>query len=159
MKRMNHESREKQIHTILQEYEPERENLIPILHRIQDTEDFHYISQEAVKAISDYLRMTPSEIFGVISFYTMFSVNPRGKHVIRVCTSAPCHIMGSTTVIDALEEVLGIRVGETTEDNRFTLELSSCLGLCDRAPAIMINEEVYGNLTYDSLKKVIEGRL
>ena len=158
MKKMNHESRTKQIHTILQEFEPERENLIAILHRIQDTENFHYITQEAITAISDYLRMTPSEILGVISFYTMFSLNPRGKYVIRVCTSAPCHIMGSTTVTDALEEILGIKVGETTGNNLFTLELSSCLGVCERAPVIMINNEVYGDLTYDSLKKVIGGK-
>ncbi|MBU7016628.1 MAG: NADH-quinone oxidoreductase subunit NuoE [Theionarchaea archaeon] len=156
---MDHESRTKQIHTILQEFEPERENLIAILHRIQDTENFHYITQEAVKAISDYLHLTPSEIIGVISFYTMFSLNPRGKYVIRVCTSAPCHIMGSTTIIDALKEILGITVGETTGNNLFTLEFSSCLGVCDRAPAIMINHEVYGNLTYDSLKKVIGGKV
>ena len=158
MKKMNHESRTKQIHTILQEFEPERENLIAILHRIQDTENFHYITQEAITAISDYLHMTPSEILGVISFYTMFSLNPRGKYVIRVCTSAPCHIMGSTTVIDALEEILGIKMGETTGNNLFTLELSSCLGICERAPVIMINNEVYGDLTYDSLKKVIGGK-
>ena len=143
---------------IFREFEPKRENLISILHCIQDNEKFHYIPQEAVEALADYLRVTPSEIVGVISFYTMFSGEPRGQYIIRVCTSAPCYLMGSTTAVKVCEDVLGIKIGETTADNLFTLESSSCLGICDGAPAMMINDEVYTDLTREKIKKVLEGK-
>jgi NADH-quinone oxidoreductase subunit E len=143
------------IREILEEFEPKRENLISILHHIQDNENYNYIPVEAVKEVAEYLGVTPAEVFGVISFYTMFSLTPRGKYIIRVCTSAPCYVMGSTTVVDCLEKILGITVGETTEDNMVTLEMTSCLGVCDRAPALMINDEVFGNLTEEKIKEII----
>lgn len=146
----------KDFNKILKTVEPERENLIAILHRIQNEEEYNYIPEEAINHVAQYFGITPSEVFGVISFYTMLSVNPRGKYIIRVCTSAPCHVMGSTTVIDALKVILGIEVGETTADNLVTLEVSSCLGLCDVAPAMMINDNVYGNLTYEKIEKIVE---
>lgn len=152
------EKEKKRITTILKEFEPEKGNLISILHRIQDEEMFNYIPDEAVEAVADYVGITASEVYGVISFYSMFSTEPRGKHVIRVCTSAPCYVMGSTTVIDSLKELLGIDISETTEDALFTLELSSCLGMCDVAPAMMINNEVYGDLTEKKIKKIIEAK-
>ena len=160
-KNLSKKEREKgkeRIDTILKEFEPEKENLISILHRIQDEEMFNYIPEEAVEAVADYVGITTSEVYGVISFYSMFSIEPRGKHVIRVCTSAPCYVMGSTTVIDSLKKVLGIDISETTEDTLFTLELSSCLGMCDIAPAMMINDEIYGDLTEKKIKKIIEAK-
>ena len=143
---------------IFKEFEPKRENIISILHCIQTEEKFNHIPEEAVHTLADYLHISPSEVYGVASFYTMFSVTPRGKYIVRVCASAPCHIMGSTTVIEALKEILGIAVGETTEDNLFTLESSSCLGLCDGAPAMMINDEVFRDLTGEKVKKILEGK-
>ena len=151
------ESGKESIEEILEEFEPEMENLIPILHRIQDSHKFHYIPQEVITDVAHYLNSTPSEVYGVISFYTMFSVEPRGKYVIRVCESAPCQVLGSSTVLSALEQILGIRVGETTEDHLFTLEESSCLGVCERAPAMMINEKVYGELTVEKIMEIIGG--
>ena len=151
---LSHEKTER-IKKILTEFEPEKANLIPILHRIQDSNDSNYVPEDVIREICDYLNVTPSEIYGVISFYTMFSVNPRGKYIVRVCDSAPCHVMGSTTVIDSLEKILGITMGETTEDNLFTLEFSSCLGVCDVAPAMMINDEIYGNLTHEKIKEIV----
>ena len=142
------------IREILEEFEPKRENLISILHRIQDN-DYNYISAEAVKEVAEYLGVTPAEVYGVISFYTMFSLTPRGKYIIRVCASAPCYVMGSTTVVDCLERILGITMGETTEDNRVTLEMTSCLGVCDRAPVMMINDEVFGDLTEEKIEEII----
>jgi NADH-quinone oxidoreductase E subunit len=149
---------EKRIKEILKEFEPRRENLISILHRIQDSQESHSIPEEAVHEIAEYLHVTPSEVLGVISFYSMFSTGKRGKYVIRVCTSAPCFIMGSSAIVDSLEEILGINVGETTEDQLFTLEGSSCLGMCDGAPAMMINDEVYTNLTANRIREIIEGK-
>ena len=147
------------ISKILEEFEPEKEHLISILHRIQDEEEFHYISEEAIREIADYLGITLSEVYSTISFYSMFSTEPRGKYIVRVCVSAPCFVMGSMTIIDSLEEILGIRAGETTDDHLFTIELSSCLGICDRAPAMMINDNVYPDLIVEKIKEIIEGNL
>lgn len=142
---------------IFKEFEPKKENMISILHCIQDNEKFHYIPLEAIEALAAYLRVTPSEIVGVISFYTLFSREPRGQYIIRVCTSAPCYCMGDT-VIEACEKILGIHCGETTADHVFTLESSSCLGLCDGAPALMINDTVYTNVTSEKIKEILEGK-
>ncbi len=147
------------IRKILKEFEPEKEHLISILHRIQDEEEFHFISEEAIREVAAYLGITPSEVYGTISFYSMFSTEPRGKYIVRVCVSAPCFVMGSMMIIDSLEEILGIKAGETTDDHLFTLELSSCLGICDRAPAMMINDNVYPDLTVEKIKEIIEGNL
>ena len=151
--------RRERIHEILKESEPKRENLIPLLSKIQDNEDFHYIPDEAIEEVAHYVNISPSEVYGVISFYSMFSTEPRGKYIIRVCRSAPCHVMGCTTVMDLLKELLNIKVGETTEDHLFTLETSSCQGVCDRAPAMMINDRVYGNLTREKIEEIIGGIL
>lgn len=151
-------SHAKDFKKILKTVEPKGENLIAILHRIQDEEEYNYIPEKALNEVAEYFGMTPSEVYGVISFYSMLSVNPRGKYIVRVCTSAPCYVMGSTTVIDILRVVLGVEVGETTVDKMFTLEVSSCLGLCDGAPAMMINGTVYKNLTFEKIEKIV-GRI
>jgi NADH-quinone oxidoreductase subunit E len=147
---------ESRVSEILREFEPEAENIIPIICRIQDSTDRQYIPNRTVKEIADYLGITSSEVCGIISFYTMFSQTPRGKYIIRVCRSPPCYVMGCTTVIDTLERILGIKAGETTEDGVFTLELSSCLGVCHEAPAMMINDEVYGNLTCERIEEILK---
>lgn len=138
------------------EFGPQKENLISLLHRIQNEQEFHYIPEERIKEIADFLRITPSELYGVISFYSMFSTEPRGRYIVRMCRSAACHVMGTGTLIGSLKEILGIDVGETTRDNLFTLEVSSCLGMCDVAPAMMVNDEVYGNLTDERIQKILE---
>jgi NADH:ubiquinone oxidoreductase subunit E len=96
-------------------------------------------------------------VYGVATFYTMYSLKPRGRNLIRVCQSPPCHLLGSTTVAKELMRQLGIAFGETTADKRFTLEMSSCLGVCGVAPAMMVNDEVYGNLTPELIAEVIAG--
>ena len=153
---MNDSTLHEKISEILKEFEPTRENLIPILCRIQDSIPYNYIPREAVKAVAEYVGVTDSEVYGVITFYTMFSDKPRGLYLIRVCESPPCHVMDSTTVVAALEKILKIPVGGTTKDRLFTVELSSCLGLCDRAPVMMINDEIYGNLTAEKIEKIIK---
>ncbi|MGD2073178.1 MAG: NADH-quinone oxidoreductase subunit NuoE [Candidatus Thorarchaeota archaeon] len=144
------------ISKILQEYDPHRENLLSILHHIQDIEPLHYIPPEYIQHIADHIHMPPSQIVGVISFYSLLSLIPRSPHIIRVCTSTPCHVMGNSTVISMLKATLGISPGQTTDDGLFTLETTSCLGLCDQAPAMMINDTVYGSLTPRKIEKIIE---
>lgn len=138
---------------ICKEFEPKKENMISILHCIQDNEKFNYIPPEAIEALAAYLRVTPAEIVGVISFYSLFSLKPRGQYIIRACKSAPC-CMGT---IETCEKILGIRCGETTADHVFTLESSFCLGLCDGAPALMINDTVYTNVTAEKIKEILGG--
>ncbi len=97
-----------------------------------------------------------SYVHGVATFYSMFSLKPRGKYIIRVCESPTCHLMGSSDVIIELAKTLGVGIGETTKDGLFTLELTSCIGVCGVAPAMMINEEVFGNLTPERVQQIIE---
>ncbi len=141
---------------ILEKYEKKSENLLAILHELQDSKEEHYLSKEDLKAVSEYLGLPLSTVHGVATFYSMYAFKPRGKYVIRVCQSPPCHLMGSTTISKELMKILGIKFGETTKDGLFTLEMSSCLGVCGVAPAIMINNKVYGNLTPERLKSIIE---
>ncbi len=141
---------------ILEKYERKSDNLLAILHELQDSKEEHYLSKEDLKAVSEYLGLPLSTVHGVATFYSMYAFKPRGKYIIRVCQSPPCHLMGSTTISKELMKILGIKFGETTKDKLFTLEMSSCLGVCGVAPAIMINDKVYGNLTPERLKSIIE---
>jgi NADH:ubiquinone oxidoreductase subunit E len=142
---------------ILQNYEPSGDNLLAILHDIQDACPEHYLSEADLRAVADHLGLTYSFVHGVATFYTMYSLKPRGRYLIRVCQSPPCHLLGSTTISRELMRLLGIAFGETTPDKRFTLEMSSCLGVCGVAPAMMVNDRVYGNLTPELIAEVIAG--
>jgi NADH-quinone oxidoreductase subunit E len=140
---------------IFGKYTPEKENLIYILHEIQDADPQHYISEEAVHHVAEYLNVEPSHIFGVLTFYTKFSTKPLVKNIIRLCESPPCFLRRSEKMLLKLAELLQVRIGETTADGLFTLELCACLGVCGNAPVMMINEDVYGNLTEDKLENII----
>jgi NADH-quinone oxidoreductase subunit E len=140
---------------IFAKYAPEKDNLIYILHEIQDQHPQQYISEEAVTKVAEYLSITPAHIYGVLTFYTMFSTKPRGKNIIRLCESPPCFLKGSETILRKLRELLDVKVGETTKDGMFTLELCACLGVCGNAPVMMINEDVYGDLTEAKVEKII----
>lgn len=141
---------------ICSKYAPTKDNLIYILHDIQDTHPQHYISEEAVDAVAKYLNVPPNHIYGVLTFYTMYSTSPRGKNIIRLCESPPCYIKGSDNILRKLKVLLGVETGETTKDGLFTLELCACLGVCGNAPVMMINEDVYGDLTEEKVEEIIE---
>jgi NADH:ubiquinone oxidoreductase subunit E len=143
------------LNEVLKRYPSTRENLLDILHDLQDANPYHYLSDEALRDVADYLGLTLSEVKGTASFYSMFSFTPRGKHIIRVCESPPCQLLGASTVLQKLKETLSVEVGETTGDGLFTLETTSCLGVCGVAPAMMIDEEVYGNLTAERIETII----
>lgn len=105
--------------------------------------------------VSQKVGVPLSKLYGVSTFYSLFSSEERGKYIIRICESPPCHLMGSMSVIESLKEELGVNVGETTECGKFTLETTSCLGICAVAPAMMINDEMYGNLTPTKIKEIL----
>jgi NADH-quinone oxidoreductase E subunit len=140
---------------IFSKYTPTKDNLIYILHEIQDTHPQHYISEEAVHAIADYLHVTASHIYGVITFYSMYSTTPRGKNIIRLCESPHCYIKGSDNILRKLKNSLNVSTGDTSKDGLFTLELCACLGVCGNAPVMMINDDVYGDLTEDKIDEII----
>jgi NADH-quinone oxidoreductase E subunit len=141
---------------ICAKYAPTKDNLIYILHDIQDTHPQHYISEEAVDAVAKYLNVPPNHIYGVLTFYTMYSTSPRGKNIIRLCESPPCYIKGSENILRKLKVLLGVETGGTTKDGLFTLELCACLGVCGNAPVMMINDDVYGDLTEEKVEEIIE---
>jgi NADH:ubiquinone oxidoreductase subunit E len=140
---------------ILKKYEPRADNLLGILHDIQNASSEQYLAADDLRAVADFLKLTYSFVYSVATFYTMYSLKPRGKYLVRVCQSPPCHLLGSTTISRELMRLLGIGFGETTADKRFTLEMTSCLGVCGVAPAMMVNGRVYGNLTGERIAEVI----
>jgi NADH-quinone oxidoreductase subunit E len=142
---------------ILKKYKPQADNLLGILHDIQNASAEQYLTADDLRAVANFLKLTYGFVYGVATFYTMYSLKARGKYLIRVCQSPPCHLLGSTTISRELMRLLGIGFGATTADKRFTLEMSSCLGVCGVAPAMMINDRVYGNLTGERIAEVIEG--
>lgn len=141
---------------ICSKYAPSKDNLIYILHEIQDTHPQHYISEEAVQAVAEYLNITANHIYGVLTFYSMYSTKPRGRNIIRLCESPPCYIKGSDNILRKLKVELGVEVGGTTRDGDFTLELCACLGVCGNAPVMMINDDVYGDLTEEKVEEILE---
>jgi NADH:ubiquinone oxidoreductase subunit E len=141
--------------TIIKKYDRAAENLLSVLHDLQDAREQHYLTDPDLRLAAEYLRLPFSFVHGVASFYTMFSLTPRGKFIIRICQSPPCHLMGATTVVQELTRQLGIDFGQTTPDGNFTLEMTSCLGVCGVAPAIMVNDEVYGNLTPERIREIL----
>jgi NADH:ubiquinone oxidoreductase subunit E len=140
---------------ILGKFLPEKDNMLGILHELQDNNIENYLCMDDLKAVAEYLNTSLSHVYGVATYYTMFSLKPRGKFIIRVCNSPVCNMEGSLNVIKELKNILGAEPGETTSDRNFTIELSECLGQCDIAPGIMINEDVFGNLDAARLKSII----
>lgn len=132
-----------------------KENLIQIMLELQQLSGRNYLPSEWVSYVAESLDLPLSKVYGVITFYAMFNTEPKGKYLIEVCKSGPCHVSGSESILHMLEKELDVKPGETTKDEVFTLMLSSCFGACDIAPAIKIGEAVYGNLTQEKLKDII----
>lgn len=128
--------------------------LMQTLHKAQDI--FGYLPLEVQKFISEELDIPVAEVYGVATFYTQFSIEPKGKHTIGVCLGTACYVRNSQAVLDKICEVLNIKVGETTEDNLFTLEATRCLGCCGLAPVMMIGDEVYGKVNPDNVKEILD---
>jgi NADH:ubiquinone oxidoreductase subunit E len=133
-----------------------REYLLQILHDIQDQSADHSLHPAELETLARVMTIPVADIIGTASFYTMFSFKSRGRHVIRLCESPPCYILGEEDILAALEAKLGIAVGETTPDRQFTLETSSCLGTCGVAPVMMIDDEVFGNLTVEKVGGILD---
>jgi NADH:ubiquinone oxidoreductase subunit E len=114
-----------------------------------------YVAEEAVAGMSKALGLSVSDVFGVATFYSFVSMAPLGKHVIRICKSVPCCLQDAEMMIACIEKELGIGPGETTPDGRFTLELTNCIGACDQAPAMLVDDDVHGQLTPSKIAEII----
>ena len=145
--------KDEKLEEILKKYERDKSNLIQILNEVQ--EYYGYVPTKAQLAISEYLKIEMAEIYGVITFYSRFTLKPKGKYNIAVCLGTACFVKGSEKLLDTAKEVLKIKEGETTADGKFSLEATRCIGACGLAPVFTVNEEVYGKATPELMKKVI----
>ena len=138
---------------ILDEYKGREGGLIPALQIAQGL--FGYLPENVLKRVADAFGKSYSEVAGVVSFYSFFSTQPRGKHVIRVCLGTACYVRGGKQVLEALKKELNIDVGDTTPDRNFSLEVARCFGACGLAPAIMIDEDVHQRVKPQKIKHVL----
>lgn len=145
---------QKQIEEIIARYQNETTPLIMILSDIQ--KEYGYIPLEVQELISSKIGVPVAKIYGVVTFYSFFSLKPKGKYVIGICLGTACYVKGSQQIIDKFSELLGIKAGETTEDGLFTLDALRCIGACGIAPAISINGKVYPKLTVSAVPTIIE---
>ncbi len=114
------------------------------------------MAEDVAAVIAREMGLSQNDVYSFVTFYERLSVKQKGKYIVRMCANAPCHVRGAREVRDAILDLLGIEIGETTADGRFTVELSPCMGVCDISPAIMINETIYGNLTCESAQALIK---
>jgi NADH:ubiquinone oxidoreductase subunit E len=119
--------------------------LMPVLQDLQ--KELAWLSPEVLTRVAQRLDIHPSKVYGVASFYTLFATKPKGRHIVRICENAPCHVLGAPAVMREVERAAGAKMGETTQDGAFTLEFTSCLGVCGVGPVMEIDGEVFGNLT------------
>ena len=131
-----------------------RENLLPILQYIVNEEG--YLSEERCIEVAEKLDMSTAEIYGVATFYSFLETKPLGKNIIRVCKTIICSMKGQDSIVDAIEKRLNIKLGETTEDGKFSFMATNCIGQCNHAPAMLVNGKAYINLTPEKAVEVIE---
>ncbi len=141
---------------ILENYHYDHEKLIPILHAVQ--EEYRYLPEAVMMYVANALGISPARVYGVATFYAHFALQPKGKYVVRVCDGTACHVRGSMNMYETIKKALSLSNGKTTTDDLlFTVETVSCLGACGLAPVMMINSDVYGQLTEAKVKDIIEG--
>jgi len=129
-------------------------NLLPSLKKAQ--EKSRYLSPKVLANTADSLSLSVSDVYGVSTFYSFLSTWPLGASVIRVCKSLPCYLQGSEMILKSIDDAIGIKPGETTPDRKFSLELANCIGACDRAPAMLVNQDVHGNLTPRKISRILK---
>ena len=143
----------KKVNALVAKYGTQRAELIPILQELNAA--FGYVSPEAITELSDKMIIPSSEINSVATFYRMLSTEPRGRHVIQFCVSAPCHVVGGREVWNTLKNALNLEGGETSPDNKWTLLTTSCLGVCGVGPVMIIDQDIYGNLEPSQVKNIL----
>ena len=143
----------KKINEICDRYADETTPLMMILSDIQ--KEYGYIPLEVQELVSQRTGISVAEIYGVVTFYSFFSLTPKGKYVIGVCLGTACYVKGAQQIIDKFSEIIGIKPGETSQDGLFTLDALRCIGACGIAPAVTINGKVYPKLTVDAVPRIV----
>lgn len=138
---------------LAEKYGKNRNSLMPVLQGVVQKERF--LSEDAMIAIARELDLSAAEVYGTASFYTFLDTVPRGKNIIRVCKTITCHMKGKDEIIQSIENMLNIKVGETTHDKEFTLLTANCLGWCHKGPVMLVNDEVYPELTPEKAVEII----
>jgi NADH:ubiquinone oxidoreductase subunit E len=148
------------VQAAIEKHGAQRDALIPILSEINGA--LGYIPAEAFQEVRKQLQASPEQVnvskgqlFGLASFYAMLSTKPRGRHVIKFCENAPCHVVGGKAVWDALRETLNLMNGQTTPDRKWTLVTTSCLGLCSVGPVVLIDDDLYGNVAPEQIDEIL----
>jgi NADH-quinone oxidoreductase E subunit len=134
-----------QVEVVLAKYHGVKGALIPVLQEAQNA--YGYLPREVIQYIAEKMGIPVSQIYGVVTFYAQFHLNPRGKNIIRVCQGTGCHMRGAKSILTALEDSLQVKAGGTTPDLKFTLETVACIGACGLAPVLMVNDDTHGRLT------------
>ena len=144
---------EAKLKEVIAKYTDTRGALIPVLHEAQDI--YGYLPLEVQTMIAEGLGVTLAEVYGVVTFYTQFSLNPKGKYAIAVCLGTACYVKGSGDIINKIQESLNLEVGGCTPDGKYSLNATRCIGACGLAPVLTVNDEVYGRLTVDDVPGIL----
>lgn len=144
----------KEVNEILNQYTEVKENLIPILNEVQVK--YGYIPKVAQLEISNYLHIALAEVYGVITFYSRFTLVPKGKYNVSICLGTACFVKGSRELLERAKAKLGIEEGQTTKDGKFSLDTTRCVGACGLAPVFTVNDEVYGKATVKKLDEILD---
>jgi NADH-quinone oxidoreductase E subunit len=138
----------------LNDFSTDQKELIHILHRAQA--EYGYVPPDAISAIASHLKVSESEIYGVLTFYNAFSLEPRGENVVTVCMGTACHVRGGPQIVEEFERKLGVEVSQTTPDKKFTLETVNCLGCCAIGPVVVVNGKYYSQITVKKIEAILK---
>jgi NADH-quinone oxidoreductase subunit E/NADP-reducing hydrogenase subunit HndA len=138
---------------IIEEYQGKPGEIISVLEKIQEV--YGYLPQEVLKEVSEKLQVHLSQLFSLATFYSAFTLKPRGEHIVHVCLGTACHVRGAPKIVDELSRLLGIKPSDTTEDMKFTLETVRCIGCCSLAPVLKVGKDIYGYNTMDKMPKIL----
>lgn len=144
----------KELSRIIEKYKDTQGALIPVLHEAQNL--YGYLPLEVQREVANGLNIPLAEVYGVVSFYAQFTINPKGKYQISVCMGTACYVKGANDILDKFRTRLSIDVGECTDDQKFSLDACRCVGACGLAPVVTINDEVYGKLSVEDVDAIID---
>ena len=144
----------KELENYILTLEDKKSSLIIILHKAQEI--FGYIPEEVQEFIAEKIEVPVSKVYGVVSFYNFFSMEPKGKYLISVCTGTACYVRGAEKILEALQKELGLKLGGVTEDGLFSLDSLRCVGACGLAPVMLVGKDVHGKVKPEDVKKIIE---
>lgn len=150
----SHDQKLAKLDAVIEGYKGQPGALIPVLHEAQQI--YGYLPEEVQYHVSQGLQVPLAEVYGVVTFYALFTMTPRAEHNISVCLGTACYVKGAGELVNKIDQELGIKVGETSEDHKFALEATRCIGACGLAPVLTINNEVNGRLNEDQLGDLLE---